>query len=157
MADNIYILTGEIHSGKTTAITSWIGRRNDVFGILSPDISGVRFFANAHTKEQFKMEAEFNESDVLQIGKYTFSKAAFEKASSIIRKGLKQSLGWLILDEIGPLELKRQGFYNVVTEVVTSENTTLKKLLVVRKSLVEEVISFFKIEDYTIVSTPPDI
>ncbi len=157
VADNIYILSGEIHSGKTTAIINRIDGRNDVYGILSPEIEGVRFFEDAHTNKRFKMIADIDEPDVLQIGKYTFSKAAFDKASAILREGLKQPSGLLIVDEIGPLELQQQGFYEVLKEVVANDNQDLKKLLVVRQSLVDQVISFFKIINYTIVTTPLDI
>ncbi|HEX8331631.1 MAG TPA: nucleoside-triphosphatase [Segetibacter sp.] len=158
MADErIYILTGEIHSGKTTSIAKWIEGRTDVFGILTPDIRGERFFMNAQTKEQFTMEAATGEANVLQVGKYNFSKETFEKASRVLREGLLQNWGWLIVDEIGHLELKQQGFYEVIKEILGNDNPELKKLLVVRQSLVEQVIAFFKIKDYTIITSMDNI
>jgi nucleoside-triphosphatase THEP1 len=153
----IYILTGEVHSGKTTSIAKWIERGNTVNGILTPDINGKRFFLNAQTKEQFEMEAPTGETYVLQVGKYVFSKAAFDKASEVLRRGLMQTSGWLIVDEIGPLELKQKGFYEVVKQIVASDNPEMKKLFVVRQSLVDEVISFFRIQNYTIITSMDEI
>jgi nucleoside-triphosphatase THEP1 len=153
----VYILTGEIHSGKTTAINKFIEGKKDVYGILTPDIDGERYFVDVHTNEQFKMRASLNETGVLQIGRYNFSKAAFEKASIIIREALKQNTAWLVIDEIGPLELKQQGFYDVLKEVLANENSSLKKLLVVRLSLVEEVVSFFQIRECKVVTSLDDL
>ena len=152
-SDCVYILSGEIHSGKTTAIKKWIDKKNYVFGILTPDINGKRLFVNAQTKEQFKMEAATGEANVLQVGKYNFSKEAFEKASGVLREGLLKNSGWLIVDEVGPLELKQQGFYQIIKESVESESPALKKLFVVRQSLVEQVIAFFQMKDYTIITS----
>jgi nucleoside-triphosphatase THEP1 len=155
MPDNsIYILTGEINSGKTTAIANWATGRKDVFGVLTPKIYNNRVFENINTGEQFKMEAAENETAVFKIGRYTFCEKAFEKASLILQENLKRASGWLIVDEIGPLELQQKGFYQTITNIIANNNYDLKKLLVVRMSLLEEMISFFKIKTCTIVKLP---
>lgn len=41
----IYILSGEIRTGKTSALREWVRKRNDVDGLLCPDdANGKRFF-----------------------------------------------------------------------------------------------------------------
>jgi nucleoside-triphosphatase THEP1 len=154
MTGNIYILTGEIHSGKTTAILKWLEGRTDVFGIASPDVDGTRYFIDVQTKERFKMIAEDDELDTLKIGRYTFSAKAFEKATAILHQALSNASGWIVLDEIGPLELKQEGFYNSVVEILSFQNTSLNKLFVVRKNLVDQVIDTFKVNGYKIITTP---
>jgi nucleoside-triphosphatase THEP1 len=154
MTGNIYILTGEIHSGKTTALLRWLEGRTDVFGIASPDIDGTRYFMDVQTKERFKMIAEDDEPDTLQIGRYTFSSKAFKKATDILHLALRNSSGWIVLDEIGPLELKQEGFYNSVVEILSSQDTSRNKMFVVRKHLVDQVVDYFKISSYKIVTTP---
>ena len=48
----IYILTGAIRTGKTTALLNWINNRNDVDGLLCPDNeNGKRYFLKVKTKE----------------------------------------------------------------------------------------------------------
>ncbi|MEO5948276.1 MAG: nucleoside-triphosphatase [Chitinophagaceae bacterium] len=125
----IYILTGAIQSGKTTSLLNWSATRNDVHGILTPVVNGKRVFMNAYTKEQFPMEATEEEKETLTVGRFTFSKTSFEKAILIIREAIPKG-SWLVIDEIGPLELNSQGFYTVLMEALQTFEGKL--LLVVR-------------------------
>jgi nucleoside-triphosphatase THEP1 len=143
----IFILTAPIQSGKTTSLISWSAARNDVYGILTPVIEGKRVFMNAKTKEQFPMEARGNE-ETLVIGRFAFSKAGFDKAIQIIRNAITKE-GWLVIDEIGPLELKGEGFCDVLKEVLALRQE--KILLVVREGIVEKVKKFFNIPDVEII------
>ncbi len=141
----IYILTGPIHSGKTTGLQQWIGGQKNVYGILTPVIASVRMFMNANTQEVFSMEAKEFENNVLKVGKYSFSTAAFDRAINILKNALQQNEGWLIIDEVGPLELKGEGFHDAIQEILHA-NTRLKIVFVVRDSLWNEVIKFFELK-----------
>ena len=145
----IYILTGPIHSGKTTSLINWPANRNDVYGILTPVVNEKRVFMNAHTKEQFPMQAAEHEKEVLTVGKYTFSKANFDTAIQVIRDAIQKN-GWLIIDEVGPLELRNEGFNSILKEVLT--NRTEKTLVVVREGLTNEVENHFLITDAIVVN-----
>jgi nucleoside-triphosphatase THEP1 len=136
----IYILTGPVRSGKTTALVNWSENRNDVQGILTPLAGERRVFMNAESREQFPMEAEADESAVLPIGRFRFSKKNFERAIQIIQESVRRE-GWLIIDEIGPLELKGEGFNDVLIEVLRRRKNKL--LLVVREGFVEKVKELF--------------
>lgn len=142
----IFILTAPVQSGKTTSLLQWAAQRNDVQGILTPVIAGRRVFINAATKEQFDMEAAGDE-EVLTIGRFAFSKAAFEKAAQIIRDAVDKE-GWLVIDEIGPLELKGEGFCDVLKEVL--KERTGKMILVIREGLTETIKEFFHFSISTI-------
>lgn len=151
MRNSIYILTGEIQTGKTTALANWCEPRSDVAGILTPIINGKRQFENILTKEVFDMEATDKEKDVLCIGKYRFSKKAFDKAKRIIEQPLPSTIHYLIIDEIGPLEIRREGFYNSV-KTVLEKNCSQKIILVVRKNVVNDVITAFDLaKNHTII------
>ena len=91
------------------------------------------------------MEAQENEENVLGIGKYIFSLAGFDRAKNIIRNATKRKNGWLIIDEVGPLELKGEGFEEEIKELLNSKDDSFKVIIVVRESLVEEVVSYFGI------------
>jgi nucleoside-triphosphatase THEP1 len=140
----IYILTGPIQSGKTTSLVNWSAGRNDVAGILTPVINGKRVFMNANSDEQFQMEASEEESEVLKVGRFVFSGSGFRRAIQVIRDSLHTE-GWLVIDEIGPMELRGEGFSGVLREVLEERNG--KTLLVVREGLVEKVKEVFKIGD----------
>jgi len=148
MAEIIYILTGPVQSGKTTTIANWAMRKNDVFGILTPVISGKRMFMDVHSREKFEMEANAGETETLTIGKFKFSKSGFSKAEDILRNGLNEKNGWLVVDEIGPLELRGEAFSDILKEILQSSSNQQKILLIVRDSILEEVIQFFGLRQY---------
>lgn len=143
MAD-LFLLTGPVHSGKTTALLNWSKKGNDVSGILTPVIGGKRFFMDAATNEIFEMETK--EVEVLEIGKYRFSKKSFNKAINIISSA-KEGKGWLVVDEIGPLELKDQGFSEIVRAVIPVLGKESKAIFVIRDSILQEVIKHFQLEE----------
>ena len=51
--------------------------------------------------------------------------------------------GWLVVDEIGPLELRGEGFSDVLKMIVRERKE--RTLLVVRKALIDDVISQFEL------------
>jgi nucleoside-triphosphatase THEP1 len=152
VSPDIYVLSAPIRSGKTTMLLNWSAGKEDVFGILTPDINGKRVFMDVHTRETFHMEAQQGEV-ALNIGRFSFSKSSFSKAISIIRHSIRKD-GWLIIDEIGPLEMAGQGFHDLLKEVL--ENRQNKLLIVVREPLTDEVIKRFELTA-TIIHTPADI
>ncbi|MBK7036349.1 MAG: hypothetical protein IPH42_08405 [Bacteroidetes bacterium] len=147
MPKNTLIVTGPINSGKTTRLMDWCKNRNDVYGILTPKINGKRVFVDVATGDQFEMEAQENEENVLSIGKYIFSVAGFDRAKNILRNATNRKNGWLIIDEVGPLELKGEGFGEELKELLNSIDDSFKVIIVVRESLVEQVITYFKIAE----------
>jgi nucleoside-triphosphatase THEP1 len=152
----VFILTGQIQTGKTTSLVNWSAKRNDVFGILTPVVHGKRVFMNVNTQEQFPMEANENETGVLYIGKFAFSKTSFDNAQQIIREATDKR-GWLVIDEIGPLELKGEGFYNVLKEILQYNPTEQKILLVVRETMIEKVKELFELTDAIIIYSALDL
>jgi nucleoside-triphosphatase THEP1 len=146
----IVILTAPIQSGKTTSLINWSAKRQDVYGMLTPIVNGKKVFMNANTKEQFPMEAVEGETKVLTVGKFIFSKSNFDKAVHIIKNAINKP-GWLIIDEIGPLELNGLGFHDELKEVLA--NRRQNSLLVVRdkEEMVEKVKTFFGINNAIII------
>ena len=146
----IFILTSPVQSGKTTSLLQWSAQRNDVQGILTPVIAGKRVFLNVATKEQFAMEAT-GEEEVMTVGKFVFSKTAFDKATQVIRDAVDKE-GWLVIDEIGPLELRGEGFCDVFKEVLTKRKKKL--VLVIREGIVNKVIEKFSVIGPEIINNP---
>lgn len=155
---SIYILSGPVHSGKTTALLNWREVTSDIYGIFTPVINNKRVFMDASTKDIFEMETT-DSTDSILIGKYMFSKKGFSKAIDILSTASKNNTGWLVIDEVGPLELKKQGFYTILQEIISKEYNVLKLMLVVRETLVEDVIRFFNFTktNYKIISSTDDL
>ena len=104
---------------------------------------------NVQTKEQFAMEATDGEEDIITVGKYVFNKNNFNKAVQIIRNAI-ETKGWLVIDEIGPLELRGEGFCKVLKEVLAVRQE--KIILVVREGLAEQVKVHFNIKEVLIIN-----
>lgn len=138
----VHILTGLVQSGKTTSLLQWLQKTSNVYGILSPVVNGVRVFMNVETKEQFAMEAALDESPIISVGKFSFSKSGFDKAVTTVRAAIPIP-GWLVIDEIGPLELRGEGFHDVLKEALSLRTGNI--LLVVREGLVQQVQDYFTI------------
>lgn len=147
----IYILTAPIQSGKTTALLNWSEKRNDVYGILSPVVNGKRMFMDAGNRQLFSMEAKEGEEDVLTVGKFVFSKDSFDKAIQVIRQSINKE-GWLVIDEIGPMELSGEGFHDVIKEVLQQRKQNTLFVVRDKDEMVEKVKSHFNIEEAVIVT-----
>jgi nucleoside-triphosphatase THEP1 len=148
---NIYLLTGPVQTGKTTSLINWTKKKNDVFGILTPVVDGKRMFRDAHTQEQFSMEAATGEKEILTVGRFIFSKTNFDKAIQILRDAM-QSKKWLVIDEIGPLELRGEGFCTILKGILQNRGEEQIILLVVREGLAEKVKEYFDIKGTLIVN-----
>ena len=151
----ITILTGPTQSGKTTYLLKKYSGKKNVYGILTPIVEGKRMFLDIATGKVFSMEASAEDEDVLPVGKYRFSKNFFDRAITVLKEGLQQKKGILILDEIGPLELRNEGFNKEIREIVADKKTQQKKIIVVREAILQNVTNFFGIENYQIVRPPP--
>jgi nucleoside-triphosphatase THEP1 len=149
----VYILTAPMQSGKTHSLVSWSEKRTDVQGILTPVVNGQRFFMNISTRHLFPMEAREGETETLIVGRFVFSKANFEKAIQIIRDNINKE-GWLVIDEIGPMELRGEGFHAILKEALAQRKSNL--LLVVREGMAEKVQEYFGIQPAMVVQRFPE-
>jgi nucleoside-triphosphatase THEP1 len=142
---NVYILTGDIQSGKTTALQQ-LCSSIDADGILTPVNTGKREFAEVNSKITYPMEANSSEQNTIQIGRFHFSRKNFERAIAYL-KSLTHSGKIIVIDEIGPLELQGDGFADILTDLL---HEGVKLLIVVRSTSLNEVIVNFEIRDYKV-------
>lgn len=147
---SVVILTGPVQTGKTTSLLQWADQRNDVAGVLSPVVEGKRMFVDLHNRHLFPMEVVAGAGDELPVGKFLFSREAFAKAENLIRRHWGKT-GWLVIDEIGPLELRGEGFHGLLSEILKMERENQRLLLVVREGMVDEVVRFFKLSEAVVI------
>jgi nucleoside-triphosphatase THEP1 len=149
-AKPVWILTGMIRSGKTTTLVNWSEGHTDVAGVLTPVVNEKRMLMNVKTREQWPMEAAEGEKEVIEVGRFVFSKVNFDKAVELVRAGINSS-AWLIIDEIGPMELRGEGFHDILNEVLEQQQTGQTLVLVVREGMVEKVKEKFGLQEATVV------
>ena len=135
----IILVSGEKQIGKTTKLFNKFSENFFAGGVLMPVIDEVRHFYFPSQKRYLKAETEvFDETQIL-VGRFCFSKVAFEKANETILKdvGIKPII---IIDEIGLLELKSQdGLFSSLNFVLEHISEIRFLILVVRPSLLEEL------------------
>ncbi|MCX7549627.1 nucleoside-triphosphatase [Xanthomarina sp. F2636L] len=152
----IYILTGAIRSGKTTALQKWIANRKDVDGLLCPDDDkGKRYFLQVKSKIEYELETEFENKDIIEIGNFRFLKSAFDEANDyLISKTSKKESKYIIIDELGKLELRNEGFHVSAEKLIPDYECNQQKhlILVIRESLIEPVLKKYSISEYTILT-----
>lgn len=156
-AKKIIILTGEIQTGKTTTLFNWVKDRKDIAGVLTPVVEGKRFFYSIPNAAYYNMEVAENETEVLQVGRFLFSATQFEKTNNSILKWLSEPhWKYLVIDEIGPLELVQQkGLWTSLSSICeTNFDKTI--ILVVRKSLSGQVKGLFEKRGFNTLVTSID-
>lgn len=144
----IKIITGPIKSGKTTRLTAWVKCHQNCVGILSPVINNRRFIYSILEDEYHPLETEEGDAKdqkTITIGRYTFQESTFEWARGQLELADAKNRDWLIIDEIGPLELTGKGLEPQVEKIIDS---TLKSgkddlILVVREGLVDKVVDHY--------------
>ena len=150
---NIFILSAPIQSGKTSALLNFIENKKNIFGFLCPDINGVRNWLNIASQQYYpfqKME-NFLHSDI-KIGKFVFDGYVFKKAQELLQK-IPSNFDFYIIDEIGKLELKNEGFEPFLAPALEQlKNHKGKVILVVRDYLLADVISKYGLEKSLTIS-----
>ncbi len=150
MHQNITILTGSKGCGKTTSLLNYCNTHKNVVGILTPIINNKRCFYNILSKDFFAMKYASEANDeAISVGKYLFSSNAFSKAN-LIFQNIDTGNNQVIIDEIGPLELRGEGFANSLKQLLQKDFINL--ILVVREELIDEVIKYFALQNVQIVT-----
>lgn len=151
MHERSIILTGPTRSGKTTALRTWAGSRT-VAGFLSPDGPHGRQIMNASTGEllAFEAEGDTKTAPCQTIGRFHLLQSAFEAGATWIHEGLRVRAPWLLMDEVGPLELSGAGFdalLRATLEELTCRNAASHLLIVVRSQVLDAVGSRYGLQN----------
>lgn len=152
----IYILSDKIETGKSSTLLKWTQGRNDIFGILTPrGENNIRYILDLATKECFEMQTDLETADAILVGRYRFLKTAFEKVNGIIKKALKNNKsGYIIIDELGKLELHSRGFHESASLAITTtiNSNDLHLILIIRNTLLLEIVKKYNITNYQYIA-----
>ena len=150
--NKIYILTGPVKSGKSTKLLDWVRDQSDASGILSLFIDSKKHLYSISDNKKKCLETS-NKGDVL-VGRYMFDSKVFEWAQKKLIGELQNANHYLIIDEVGYLELKGEGLEPMLSKTIKTieERDDITLLLVVRESLVNQVIEHYKLYNTKIIS-----
>lgn len=137
----IFIISGPVNGGKTTALKKIQKSLRDRIKILSI-ISEKRYVKHGRNYWLYVNGKKYGKSVSICSDIKIFDET-FEKISNTDLD--KYEL--VIIDEIGPFELQGRCFYKLLNRVLKSNK---KCVLSVRKGLVRKVVSFFKIKRFSV-------
>lgn len=148
----INIVTGNIKTGKTTRLIRWALSQNNIDGIFQPVIDEKRFIYHIGSRTLRKLETSETEN-ITTIGKYNFSNETLAWAQNILIGCISKNLDWIIIDEIGPLELNGNGLEPAITNLILQRNNISSQILcVVRETMLELFLQHYKLQnDYEIL------
>lgn len=149
--NQVYILSGKIQTGKTTRLMQWAATQKKIDGVLQPIIENKRFIyhISSRTLKQLEIDKTLDQEEVIQIGKYNFSTKVFDWANKALLDAFNKNLDWLIVDEIGPLELEGKGLEPAVSKILSErDNFGGKIVCVVRDTILEKFISKYELKNH---------
>ena len=154
---NIFILSAPIQSGKTTALMEfWEMGTVSCDGFITPDIDDSRKIIFLDTDEEVPFQVEENfKGEIVEIGQYKFSKESFELMKKKLKNLNQSSSNLIIIDEIGPLELRGAGFEPEFFEFLNlfkSEASSRQLIIVVRNTLLLQMIEKYGLQDAHVLS-----
>ena len=160
MPSKIWIFSRPVRSGKTTELMHWAESRSSLGGFLVPDKHDLRKLVTLHDRTwyDFEIPAEelhgLSEKAVINISRFYFYADIFFFFFQTLLLDLKRNPSWIVVDEVGKLELKGMGLEPVVGQVIEhfkQTETAGKLLLVVRDELLEQVIDHYGIEYFQVI------
>lgn len=157
MSPNIYILSGPVQSGKTTALMEfWERGVTSLDGFLTPDIDESRKLIFLDTDEELPFELNKEDAtNAIKIGRFSFSTKTFEKAKQKLLQLHLSKANLIIIDELGKLEMEDKGFEPELKEYILNfrkKNSQQVLILVIRNTLLNAAIEKYQLEDANVLS-----
>ena len=152
----ITILSGPIHSGKTTKLLQWAEKIPGRSGIATPVQNGLKVLYDLSEKKYYPFQTDDNTTtpkDCITIGAYRFLNSAFIIGRQILSLAAQRNPSWLIIDELGPLELRGQGWEPVAGQIINqylSHQKNSDLILVIRENILPEALTHYGITEYTL-------
>jgi len=141
----IFILSGEVESGKTTVLQNFVAEiraqkiRLDGFlslRVMDGNETAGYDLADIQEGESRPFLRRTGADDWQKVGPYYVLPGGLAQAEKIIRRS--RETDFLIVDEIGPLELEGKGLWPFLKNALFNERRRI--LVVVRKSLLREFL-----------------
>ncbi|MBK8711525.1 MAG: hypothetical protein IPL97_06610 [Niastella sp.] len=151
----IYIFSRPVRTGKTTGLQQWVKNNAQVAGILTPDVEGRRILYDIASNEYRLLQVDNDyPGDKILIGRYVFSADVLQQAQKILIDASGYN-GWLIIDEVGKLEVyQNAGLEPVISSIIEKYKMNAgngKLLLVIRKEILADAIRKYNLQGFTVL------
>ena len=154
----IKIISGDINSGKTSLLLKEFKIQKEGVGVFSIKSKGgynallLKYENKILTKIEYLnllspiVKSNQTSNSNPTIGRYIINNKAFTYITNWLHQEINANTKIFSLDEIGNLELKKEGYYKILNElIILNNNLDISLNLCVRKSIIEELINQFDI------------
>ncbi len=154
-ARTVYIITGQRQQGKTHFLSEVIKllkeKGLDVCGIISKGIdkNGIRegfVVKDIKNGKEVPLCNRQHEHGDLKVGRFYFKQEGLLFGIKVLDKCRRSDI--IIIDEIGPAELKGKGWYEILENFAYEKGMPM--IWVVRRRLVEKIVNLFPSYNYKI-------
>ncbi|HEB62227.1 MAG TPA: DUF2478 domain-containing protein [Bacteroidetes bacterium] len=160
MKNKLTIISGETRSGKTTYLKNLIQQLTEkepdlkIGGLIAHGIdeNGERLgfeLENILTGQRILLCDDNNQKGDLKIGKFYFKQSGLEFGQQSLKDAIEKA-NLLIVDEIGPMELKGKGWFNEIE--LAFQKDDLDMIWVVRKSLLDKVLKLWQHSNVEVIN-----
>lgn len=159
---DVIIITGDRHQGKTTLVSKLVEQLSHdglkLTGFIAPGIHDgekrIGFdLVDIRTGAKITLCRD-NWGQGVRFSRFIFDEEALRAGAEILSPENVMDSQLIVIDEIGPLELNRQGWWEPVTTLV--ETVNIPQLWVVRKNLVKAVAANWKVGDIYVFDIQKD-
>lgn len=162
----IFILSAPVHSGKTTwlsQVVAGLKKQGRICkGILTYavfeddrrigyDIENIETGGRQAFIRRVGYGVAFEDSDVY-LRDYHFSSVVIEEVNQMLKDSVGTDI--VVIDEIGPLELRDKGFFPAVSFLISHRPPCL--IMVVRDTILSDVILQFGIDEFQLIAPGQD-
>lgn len=152
----LIIITGEKNKGKTTFVSKVIDNLKDncwvVQGVTAKGVieNGIKkeFYLEDISNGEQKILCSVNKIGNTNTGRFYFNDDTFKWGEKILKSVENNKKTVVIVDEVGPLELKNKGWSDSIEDLFSKNE--VKIIWVVRKGLVKSVLRKFAVSKATI-------
>jgi len=162
----VFVLSAPVHSGKTTWLSQVVAelkrQHRRCKGVLTYavfdddkrvgyDIENIETGRRQPFIRRVGCDIGFGDSDVY-LGDYNFSSVVIEEVNQMLKDAVNTDV--VVIDEIGPLELRGRGFFPAISFLMSHQPPCL--IMVVRDTIVSDVILRFGIDECQLIAPGQD-
>lgn len=155
------ILTGEPGTGKSNWVMKMTGllkeKGCDTGGFITPSVPCYLrsyFFTDLATGRTLPLASESAPPGWYREGKFWFNPVTVDEGKRILNDPQNEKHDLIVVDEIGPFELAGRMWSEALTNLLKKRNSGI--LLVVRESILEDVLRKWKLGDTEILHAGQD-
>jgi nucleoside-triphosphatase THEP1 len=160
---DIFILTGDVDEGKTATARRIVDRLKDsgmnIQGLLSTKNRDYPGKHDYHIKDIVSGEkallcSQSSAQGSIKTGRFYFSEEGLTFGRNILLQSLDHPTDLIVIDELGPLELKDKGWTPAIEQLLTKSK--VPHLWIVREKLVNIIMRKWHIGDVRVFNIKED-